>query len=116
MPAGQDMPLLADQGIADEEEAAKKENKDAYVYLAAYQLSAQDLRYVRKARPAAWPQGLASRHWRYVPDMTAMANSISKLMALKMVPKRRTHLTFLPQWRTSRTNTSLQPITLLRPL
>jgi hypothetical protein len=31
MPAGQDVPLSTDQQIADEEEAAKKENKDAYV-------------------------------------------------------------------------------------
>jgi hypothetical protein len=59
MPVGQDVPLSTDQQIADEEEAAKKENKDAYAYLLACLLSARDLRYVRKARIAAWPEGLA---------------------------------------------------------
>jgi hypothetical protein len=50
MPAGQDVPLLTDQQIANEEEAAKKENKDAYAYLSACLSSAWDLPYVQKAR------------------------------------------------------------------
>jgi hypothetical protein len=62
MPAGQDVSLSADQQIADEEEAAKKEKKDAYAYPTACLLSARDFRYVQKARPVAWPRGLACHH------------------------------------------------------
>jgi hypothetical protein len=89
MPAGQDVPLLADQQIANEEEAAKKENKDAYAYLSACLLSARDLHYVGKARTATWPRGLAchvidAMFTYYKPnDMTAMADGTSKLMAPK---------------------------------
>jgi hypothetical protein len=94
MPAGQDVPHSADPAIVSEDKASKKENKDAYAYLTACLLSSWDLCYVQKARPPAWPQGLACHvieeamfAYNKPDDMTAMANSTSKLMALKMVPK-----------------------------
>jgi hypothetical protein len=73
MPAGQDVPLSTDQQIANEEEAAKKENKDAYAYLSACLSSARDLGLCPKSKNCSMASrsGL-SRHRRYVHVLQAL--------------------------------------------
>ena len=79
--------------IATAEEAAKKENKAAFAYLAICLESARDLTFVKKARTEEWPRGLAAdiikqMFARYKPeDTTSQAECMDKLMRLKLNPK-----------------------------
>jgi glutathione S-transferase len=55
MPSRHNTPLSNDLDIADEQEAAMKENKNAYAYLTACLRSSRDINIDCQSKPNAWP-------------------------------------------------------------